>query len=157
VELAVTRSADGFKAVAAYIPIAAAMQKNLPEMLQGLLPPEANSPFLIDRVWRWAPVGNEDMVVGAGCAHPAGGHALCGVVVSRAVGEHFDPISFVPSGWFPPNVQADEDRRSFVVHGGEGLGKYQRRVSYVWGRISVGEPDYGTDDKHKKKKKGRKN
>ena len=160
VELEVKRSPDGFKAVVSFLPIASAMQKNLPEMLQGLLPADTKTSFLVDRVWQWAPVGNEDLVVGAGCAHPPGDHALCGVVVSRAVGEHFDPIAFVSSGWFPPNVQSDEDRKSFVVHGGEGLGKYSRRVSYVWGRISVAEPDYGggdLDKKKKKKKKVRKN
>ena len=81
-------------------------------------------------------------VLGSGCAHPPA-HALCGVVLMRIQNHQPQTLAFAPSGWWLPNFQLDDDRRFLWVYGGDGLGKYRRRVAFLWGRIGVGEPELG--------------
>jgi hypothetical protein len=110
--------------------------------LTKLLPDGTGGKFRIDRLWKWFPIGNEEIVLASGCAHP-GVHATCGVVIARLKDDSVQPLAFASSGWWLPNVQLDDDRRILWVYGGDGLGKYRRRVAYLWGRVGVGEPELG--------------
>lgn len=142
VNLEVERSAEPLKVVARKPDLAPAIEANLPESLVQQLPKGKGGRFRVDRLWRWYPIGNEELVLASGCAHP-GPHALCGVVIVRFKGENAQPLAFAPSGWWLPTVQLDEDRRILWVYGGDGLGKYRRRVAYLWGRIGVADPELG--------------
>jgi hypothetical protein len=116
------------------------LEQGLPEKITQQL--SETKPFRIDRIWKWYPIGNEEIVLGSGCAHPTA-HALCGVVLMRIQNHQPQTLAFAPSGWWLPNVQLDDDRRVLWVYGGDGLGKYRRRVAFLWGRIGVGEPELG--------------
>jgi len=88
--------------------------------------------FRVDRTWSWHPVGNEEMLVGAGCAK-ASGHLACGVGVFRGGGGERDGargaveptlakptlIAFASSGWWMAVVRADPRGRDLWVYGGD--------------------------------------
>jgi len=116
-------------ALAAFAP--AELQRrvaNLPKALQ----------FTVERLWVWRPIGNEEVMVGGGCARPPGNDA-CGVVIARW---HKDAepelLAFVSSDWWIPTVgEHDEDRRLFL-YGGDIGGAYRKAIIYEWGRIAEG-------------------
>lgn len=155
VTLDVVRSPEPIKTLGRNAEMSAAIEANLPESLAKTLPAEGRGAFHVDRMWRWYPIGNEELVLASGCGHP-GAHAVCGVVIARFKDERVQSLAFAPSGWWLPNVQLDDDRRVLWVYGGDGLGKYRRRVAYLWGRIGVGEPARGSELWRKKKPKKRK-
>lgn len=107
------------------------------------LPPEAR--FVVERVWIWRPIGNEELVIGGGCAHPPI-HDACGVIVARpgpASGERSSGgargIAFVSSDWWIPTVgEQDAPDRSLFVYGGDIGGAYRKTLIYDWGRVSEG-------------------
>jgi hypothetical protein len=138
--LDVQKPAEPLKAQANVPELVAQFEQSLPEELAKNLPEGKGSVFRVERTWKWFPIGNEQLVLGSGCAHPTG-HAECGVVIARIKSEQLHPLAFASSGWWLPNVQQDDDRRMLWVYGGDGLGKYRRRVAYLWGRVGVGEPD----------------
>jgi hypothetical protein len=140
VSLEVSRPSDPLKAVARTPELVSLLEQGLPEKITQQL--SETKPFRIDRIWKWYPIGNEEIVLGSGCAHPTA-HALCGVVLMRIQNHQPQTLAFAPSGWWLPNVQLDDDRRVLWVYGGDGLGKYRRRVAFLWGRIGVGEPELG--------------
>ena len=142
VSLEVVRPTEPLKALARSPEMTASLEQNLPEELTKNLPEGKGGEFRIERVWKWYPIGNEEIVMASGCAHPTA-HAVCGVVIARLKNEKLHPLAFAPSGWWLPNIQLDDDRRILWVYGGDGLGKYRRRVAYLWGRIGVGEPELG--------------
>jgi hypothetical protein len=109
----------------------------------------AEDHFTIERMWIWHPLGNEELVVGGGCAHP-GGHARCGVVVAR-VKSMEKPVSlaFVSSDWWQPTLAESDSPREVFLHGGDRNGAFRVKVSYDWGRIGLGPKE------RKKKHKGR--
>jgi Sulfatase-modifying factor enzyme 1 len=142
VSLEVVRSPESIKVLARNPEISHAIEQHLPESLTKKIPESSGAKFHVDRLWRWHPIGNEELVLGAGCAHP-GPHAVCGVVIVRFKNDTVQPLAFASSGWWLPNIQLDDDRRVLWVYGGDGLGKYRRRVAYLWGRIGVAEPELG--------------
>ncbi|MDI1435281.1 formylglycine-generating enzyme family protein [Polyangium sorediatum] len=110
---------------------------------------KADHPFEVERIWTWHPLGNEELVLGGGCAKAAG-HARCGVVVARM---RFDaPVSmaFVPTELWQPTVGETETPRELFVYGGDDNGAFRRRVSYEWGKIGI------SNKERKKKRKGKK-
>jgi formylglycine-generating enzyme required for sulfatase activity len=117
---------------------AEAMEHALMSRLPKELPPEL--PFHIDRTWLWHPVGNEELVLAAGCSRlPA--HLACGVGVFRpgALGPLL--LSFASSGWWMAVVRHDYNGRDAWVYGGDERSSFRRHVSYLWGRVAVGEPE----------------
>jgi sulfatase modifying factor 1 len=114
-------------------------------------PPELPSgkPFRIDRVWFWHPVGNEELLVAAGCAKMTA-HLSCGVGVfrPRSAGSDSDAapglVAFASSGWWMPVVKTDHRDHDLWVFGGDGSSSFRRRVAYVWGRVALGEPERTT-------------
>lgn len=103
--------------------------------------------FKIERMWTWHPLGNEELIVGGGCAHPPG-NAACGVVVARMRFDKARLLSWVPSDWWQPIVGETETPREFFLYGGDWAGAFRKRVSYAWGRIAIGNKE------RKKKRKG---
>ena len=107
----------------------------------------AEDRFTIQRLWVWHPLGNEELWIAGGCAHP-GGHAICGVLVARLRFETEALLSWVASDWWQPTLSEAETPRELFLHGGDRNGAFRRRVSYAWGRIAVAEKE------RKKKRKG---
>lgn len=101
--------------------------------------------FAVERLWMWRPIGNEELVIGGGCAHPPV-HDLCGVIVAR-LGDEAELLTFVPSDWWIPTVGEHEEPRTLYVYGGDIGGAFRKPMIYAWGRIREG-------DKHRKKKGG---
>jgi len=106
----------------------------------------SDQPFRVDRVWRWHPVGNEELVVAAGCARrPV--HLACVVGIFRATTEGADAaaspvlVGFATSGWWMAVVKTDHRGHDLWVYGGDGTWSFRRRVAYVWGRIAIGEAE----------------
>jgi sulfatase-modifying factor enzyme 1 len=106
-----------------------------------------DQPFRIDRIWHWHPVGNEELVVAAGCSKRAP-HLACGVGVFRERSEGSDAgvatpvlVGFASSGWWKAVVKTDSRDRDLWVYGGDGTASFRRRVAYVWGRIALGDAE----------------
>jgi hypothetical protein len=105
-----------------------------------------DQPFRVDRTWRWHPIGNEELLVAAGCAkRPA--HLACGVGIFRPTVESADAgaapafVGFAASGWWMAVVKPDHGGHDLWVYGGDGKWSFRRRVAYVWGRIAIAEPE----------------
>jgi sulfatase modifying factor 1 len=117
-------------------------------------PPElaGDEPFRIDRIWNWHPIGNEELLVAAGCVKRKP-HSECGAAVLRLrEGESGAPggdsgkarlslIGFASSGWWMSVVKTANQGRELLVFGGDGNTTFKRRIAYVWGRIAVGETE----------------
>jgi formylglycine-generating enzyme required for sulfatase activity len=109
----------------------------------------AEDQFKVERMWIWHPLGNEDLVLGGGCAHPEG-HAACGVVIARVRFETPALLAFVSSDWWQPTLGEADGAREVFLNGGDRNGAFRRKVSYEWGKIGV------RDKERKKKLRGRK-
>jgi hypothetical protein len=93
-----------------------------------------------DRTWLWRPIGNEEIALLGGCVGPARS-PRCGVAVVRVVLDRPTLLAWVGSGAFFPVVQTDGEGRDVWVYGGDEVSRFRRLVAYLWGRVSVGEPD----------------
>jgi len=102
--------------------------------------------FVIERTWMWRPIGNEELMIGGGCAHPPG-HDVCGVVVVRMKGENAGRLAFVSSDRWIPTIGEHEESRRLFLYGGDQEGAFRREVVYDWGRIT-------TKSKYRKRGKG---
>jgi hypothetical protein len=117
---------------------------------KGLPEPPSDEPFRIDRIWRWHPVGNEELVVAAGCSRRSP-RLACGVGVFRERGDPNEaggaaPVltGFASSGWWMAVVKTHQQDRDLWVYGGDGNWSFRRRVAYVWGRIALGDAEKAT-------------
>ena len=115
--------------------LARALEKALPEDAKQELP--STEAFKIDRMWRWRPVGNEELVLAGGCAG-IGKEPSCGVVVARVVLEEPKPLAWASSGHWAPTLHMDTDPRDVWVFAGDDLGSFRRLIAYAWGRVTVG-------------------
>ncbi len=152
VSLDVARAAEPFKPVQGTPELVARLQASLPPDLAAQVPLSGSGAWQFDKLWAWSPIGNEFLTVASGCAHPSV-HAVCGIVIARVRDDAVDPLAFVSSGWWAPNVQADADARILWVYGGDGQGKYRVRVAYLWGRVGVAEPERGALSQSRRKHK----
>lgn len=107
----------------------------------------AEERFTIQRLWIWHPLGNEELVIGGGCALPSG-HKTCGIVIARMRFDTAVSLAWVGSDWWQPTLSEAETPRELYLHGGDRNGAFRRKVSYAWGRIAVAEKE------RKKKRKG---
>jgi hypothetical protein len=82
-------------------------------------------------------MGNEELVVGGGCARAAPNDA-CGVVVARPKGDALERLAFVTSDWWMPTV-GEYQGRAVLLYGGDHVGAYRKPVVYDYGRIKDGE------------------
>jgi hypothetical protein len=95
--------------------------------------------FRMVRLWEWQPLGNEDLLLAGGCAGIPPGRE-CGVLVVRRTLGRLDVLGWVTSGHFIPTIRLEHSPRQVWVFGGDKRSHYKKRVSFDWGRISVGQP-----------------
>lgn len=103
--------------------------------------------FVVKRVWTWHPLGNEELILGGGCAKGRT-QARCGVIVVRMRSEAPTSMGFVSSERWQPTIGEADSARELYVYGGDDAGAFRRRLSYEWGKIGIGEKT------RKKKRKG---
>lgn len=140
-----------------------------PEFSAALRGRRVEDQFKVERMWTWHPLGNEELVVGGGCARaPDRGH--CGIAIARVRSDVLitpsgasgsqgqapsgsPPLSilaFVSSDEWQPTLGETETRRELFLYGGDVNGAFRKRVSYEWGRIGIGKKER---KKHRKGKK----
>jgi hypothetical protein len=111
--------------------------------LLGVLPDEARTALLRhgaiepDRMWSWWPAGNDELTILSLCAG-TGRRALCGLFVARVVLGKPNALVWAEGGTWQPLLRAENDPRDLWLLGGDDPGAFRRRVSYVWGKVSVG-------------------
>ncbi|MFO0614504.1 MAG: SUMF1/EgtB/PvdO family nonheme iron enzyme [Polyangiaceae bacterium] len=103
--------------------------------------------FDVERSWTWHPIGNEELLVGGGCAK-ASPKRECGVLVAQLKSGELEPLAFVSTGSWQPILSAADTPRQIFVHGGDDNGAFRKRVSYEWGKVSIA-------DKERKHKRGK--
>jgi hypothetical protein len=103
--------------------------------------------FKVERMWIWHPLGNEELIVGGGCAHP-GDNASCGVIIARMRFDTAVLLTWVPTDWWQPTLREGESARDLLLYGGDRNGAFRKRIGYAWGRLTIG------DKERKKKRKG---
>jgi hypothetical protein len=138
------------------VKIAPQLERLVPdEIVQATKGRRPDEQFKVERMWIWHPIGNEELVVGGGCAKlaDAGGvreHSRCGVVIARMRLDTASLLTFVPTDWWQPTVGETDTAREFFLYGGDEMGAFRKKVSYEWGRIVSAA---GKDRKHKRKGK----
>jgi formylglycine-generating enzyme len=125
-----------------------AFAASIVQTIQSNPPPElaGDTPFRVDRIWNWHPVGNEELVVVAGCVKRSP-HSDCGAGIFRlrragdSGAERPVLVGFASSGWWMSVIKTDHMGRDLLVFGGDGNTTFKRRIAYVWGRVAIGEPE----------------
>jgi hypothetical protein len=126
--------------------------------LEKLVPPEVQDAvrgrrpeeqFRVERMWIWHPLGNEELIVGGGCARPLGQGKMCGIVIARMRYDVAAPLAFVSTDLWTPTIGETDTPRELFLYGGDRGGAFRKRVSYAWGRITAAEKE------RKKKRKGK--
>lgn len=135
----------------------------LPSLAEGTVGAPASSPppivvkeprvFDVERSWTWHPIGNEELLIGGGCA-TATPKKQCGVLVAARKAGELEAMAFVSTGSWQPILSAVEasaggSARQIFVHGGDEGGAFRKRLSYDWGKVSIA-------DKERKRKRGKK-
>ncbi|XXX80550.1 SUMF1/EgtB/PvdO family nonheme iron enzyme [Sorangium sp. So ce134] len=123
--------------------------------------------FKVERMWTWHPRGNEELVLGGGCARPGGAKeeprgrgkrakrarpgdkAACGLLIARMRLSTPALLAFVPSDLWEPTIGETDSPRELLLYGGDALGVFRRRITYEWGKIGV------ADKERKRRHKGR--
>jgi len=118
--------------------------------LEKLVPAEVQEPrrrLSMKRIWAWHPLGNEELWIGGGCVRPgAKERARCGVVIGRLRFDAAVALAWIPSDYWQPTITEAETAREVFLMGGDRNGAFRRRVTYAWGRITIGA-------KHRKKRR----
>jgi hypothetical protein len=127
------------------------LDRRLTKRLERFAPPEIvravqgmprAASFRIERLWMWRPVGNEELIIGGGCAKPPG-HDACGVVVAR-LGESGDGdelLGFHGSDWWIPGIGEGDEERVVFIYGGDVAGAFRKPLIYRWGRLGEGDKE----------------
>jgi len=114
----------------------------VPELLK-VLPDDARTALTRhgaiapDRMWTWWPAGNDELTVLSLCAG-MGRRALCGVLIARVVLGKPSALTWAEGGTWQPMLHAENDPRDLWLLGGDDPGAFRRRISYLWGQVSVG-------------------
>ena len=103
--------------------------------------------FVVERTWTWHPIGNEELLLGAGCTRTPSEND-CGVLVARPGEKALIPVAFISTEKWQPTLGHTETPRELYVYGGDDNGAFRKRLGYEWGKMSIG-------GKQRKKKKGR--
>ena len=106
--------------------------------------------FRPSRMWYWHPIGNEELVILAGCTETAR-KRRCGAVIARMVLDESDLMAFSDSGRYLPTVKTDVDPRHLWVYGGDDRSHFRRLMSYLWGRVGTGEVDRNLKPRRKRR------
>jgi formylglycine-generating enzyme len=116
--------------------------KLVPKLI-GVLPEEATTELAkrgtaeADRMWSWWPAGNDELVAVSVCAG-SGRRAYCGVLFARVLLGKPSPLGWAHGGTWSPMLDAENDPRDVWLLGGDDPGAFRRRVSYVWGKLTIG-------------------
>jgi len=120
--------------------VVAAIKANPPPELAG------DTPFRVDRIWNWHPIGNEELLVAAGCVKRSP-HSDCGAAILRlrSSGDSGTEtpilVGFASSGWWMSVIKTANMGHELLVFGGDGNTTFKRRVAYVWGRVAIGDTE----------------
>ena len=114
------------------------------------------SPFVVRQGWRWAPIGNEQLVLVSGCASSRP-HSECGMAVYRVRGQKLEAMGYLSTAWWVPMLHEGDDPRDLWVFGGDHMGAFRKKLEYAFGRVVVSGPEYKAEDaKNYERKKKRK-
>ena len=113
--------------------------------------------FTVERVWVWRPFGNEELWVGGGCSETIRTRsgkqrrAGCGVMLVRAITASAGadapeiphagtPVSlgFVATDRWQPTLSLGDSSRDVLLYGGDASGPFRRRLTYDWGKVTIG-------------------
>lgn len=111
-----------------------------PEELRNISKSKANVAFHIERTWVWRPIGNEELLIGGGCAKKAGGPA-CGILIVRMSDVGPERLAWVSSDEWIATVDRHEISRGIYVYGGDRRGAYRKPVLFDWGQLSEGSKE----------------
>ncbi len=101
--------------------------------------------FTVERVWIWRPFGNEELWVGGGCSgtiKTRGGkkrRAGCGIMIGREGGDSPMSLGFVATDRWQPTLSLAASPREVFLYGGDEHGPFRRKLTYDWGKITLGE------------------
>lgn len=114
------------------------------ERLRGAIPGDIKKElarygkFQLETLWRWRPLGNEELMVGGGCAGNRP-RRRCGVVVTRMSSTIATFLAWMWVGKFPPVAKVRGTRRRLWIYGGDRVGHYKHALWFEWGRVREGE------------------
>ena len=96
--------------------------------------------FVVERVWVWHPLGNEELWFGGGCSPPEGESKRCGAFVGRFTDDasRVDLLFFASSERWQPVLTEAHDARGVYVEGGDAMGAFRNKISWDWGRVTLG-------------------
>lgn len=101
--------------------------------------------FTVEHLWIWHPFGNEELWVGGGCSGTVktkGGkkrRAGCGIMIGREGGDAPMSLGFVPTDRWQPTLSLAGSPREVFLYGGDQHGPFRRKITYDWGKITLGE------------------
>lgn len=117
--------------------VAKSLLASIPDEASRELP--AGISFEVDRMWRWRPVGNEELLLASACAK-AGKRSSCGLLVTREQDEGAPLVlGWASSALWAPRLYQERDTKGIWVYGATEVGAFRRRVVYGWGRVGMGE------------------
>ena len=100
--------------------------------------------FTVERIWIWRPFGNEEVWIGGGCSETIkrkkgkSRRAGCGIMVGRAGGEAPLDLGFVPTDRWQPTLSLGDSSREVLLYGGDEHGPFRRKLTYDWGKVTLG-------------------
>jgi hypothetical protein len=119
------------------------LDPKLVSRLLALLPDEAKEDLAgrgeieAERLWAWWPAGNDELAIISVCAG-TGRRASCGVLVARDLLGKAVFLAWAHCGTWSPLLDPENDPRDVWLLGGDDPGAFRRRMSYVWGKVTVG-------------------
>lgn len=113
--------------------------------------------FIVERIWIWRPFGNEEVWAGGGCSETIRSksgkkrRAGCGLMLGRPAesggapspasspeGEGPKSLGFVATDRWQPTLSQGDSSRDVLLYGGDERGPFRRRLTYDWGKVTVG-------------------
>ncbi len=142
VAVEIARAANPFVPLLPNPELAQTLERLLPDDIAAQLPDSGPNAFHVDRLWRWYPIGNEEVLIGAGCGRGSP-HGVCGLVLARMIQDKPQRLAFAPSGFWIPLLKLDHDPRTVWLHGLDEKGNFYRRIMWLYGSVGVGDPERG--------------
>jgi hypothetical protein len=94
--------------------------------------------FVVERIWLWHPLGNEELWLAGGCA-PDPRAKRCGIFIGRIEAGVLTLLRFVSSGRWQPTLSESAEARGVHIYGGDDVGAFRKLVSWDWGRVAIAE------------------
>lgn len=87
------------------------------------------------RAWSWTPVPNEELAVVVACRSEGG----CELLVGRAQGGKRSIVARMDGGRSIPDLARIGDARHLRMRGLDARGTFSREITYVYGRVELGD------------------